>query len=609
MLHGTLKARMLEIFRFRMYFYVIVVAVAFFILSLQVINLQLIHGTEYKNRAKSNMENYVPIPAPRGEIYDRNFRPDEPGIHIVTNRPSFNITTIPARFKSKSEFKKVLKILSKILGMKDEDLKLEMKDRNPWERVLLIEDVTLESIVKIASNQHLVPNIDWEDAPVRIYSYSNMFSHLVGYIGSISLSEYKARRNEGYKYYHKIGKSGIEKEYDSILRGRDGFIRRVVDVKNRTGGEDVGQKPIAGNNIILTLDYEVQKRAYESMGDLNGAVVVIKASTGEVITMLSKPDFDPNHIIAKDNSEIIKELMNDKNHPFLNRAIQAKYPPASTFKLVTAIAALETERALPSKTYYCQGKYTLKGTVDRDFYCFKPHGSVDLNNAIAQSCSVYFYQLGQLAGPLALMKYAGYFGLDEKTGIDIPGEDQGFIPSKEWKYKNFGQSWYDGDTVNMSIGQGYLTTTPIELANLLAAIINNGIVYKPKIIREIRTPDNKDVIRSFAKDRLRETPLSLITINAVKKGMRQGVIDGTQSQLSLLKIQAAGKTGTAQTKSVRKEDSSQHAWYVGYAPFDGPPEKAYIVCVMVEFGMWGATKAVPIAYDILAKMDKLGYFK
>ncbi len=609
MVHTSLKARMLEAFRFRMYFFVSVVSIVFLILIIQVINLQLIHGDQYKIKSRSNMENYIPIPATRGVIYDRNFDTAHGGISIVTNRPSFNVTTIPARFSSKKEFKQVLNNLCTLLNIDRDKIKLDRKDINPWERIVILEDVGFDSIIKIASNEHLIPNIGWEDAPVRVYNFGNMFSHVVGYIGSISKGEYKRLKKSGYKYYQKIGKNGIEKKYDKILRGRDGFVRRIVDVKNRTEGEEVGLEPAAGNNIVLTLDYEVQKTAYELLGNLQGAVVAIKASTGEVIALLSKPDYDPNMIISKDNSTIIKELLKDKNRPFLNRVIQARYPPASTFKLVTSIAALETERSYPQKTFFCSGKYTLKGFKDRDFYCFAPHGKLDLYHAIAKSCSVYFYQLGYMTGPTAIMKYAEYLGLNEKTEIDLPGEEKGFIPSRKWKMKTFGQSWFDGDTLNMSIGQGFLSVTPIEIANLLAAIVNNGITYKPQLIKEILSGDNKKVIKKFRKERLRETPLSPITLKTLKEGMRLGVTEGTQRMLKNLKVKIAGKTGTAQTKSNRKENISQHAWYTGYAPYDESPEKAIVVTVLVEYGKWGALSALPIAGKIFTKLEQLGYFK
>ncbi|MCP4138347.1 MAG: penicillin-binding protein 2 [bacterium] len=605
----SLKTRMLEAFRARMYVFSSIVAIMFLVLVIQLINLQLIHGGEYKSKSRSNMESYVPIPASRGVLYDRTYKQGGENVVVVSNRPSFNITTKADKFATEKELYTVLKAICRLLEVDFRDIKKDIKSKNSWERVIIKEDVGFDTVVKIASNQHIFAHIDWEDAPVRVYNFSNMFSHLVGYIGSISKKEYKRLRSKGYKRYQKIGKTGIEKKYDDLLRGKDGFVRRIVDVRNRTEGEEVGLHPLAGNNLILTVDYEIQKASYEAMGEMKGSVVVLKPSTGEVLALVSKPDFNPNQVISKNNYKIFKELYNNKNKPFLNRVIQAKYPPASTFKLLTAIAALETEKTYASKRYYCPGKWVLKGYTDKDFYCYGVHGSNDLHWAIARSCSVYFYQLGYKTGPTSILKYANYFGLGERTGIDLPGEVASFIPSKKWKLKEKGHSWYDGDTINLSIGQGFLAITPIAIANFVAGIVNNGIVYSPKLVKEIRSPDNKKLVRHFEREKMREIPLSPFTLNTVKQGMRMSVLNGTSIRLRSLKVPAAGKTGTAQTRSKRLDKYSQHAWFVGFAPFGGAPENSVVVAVIVEYGIAGAATAVPVAEKIFTTMYNQGYFK
>ncbi len=608
LMQSSLRAKLQEAFRLRMFFFMAVTIVAFSLLVLQLVNLQLFQGKEYKAKARLNMESNVPIPAARGDIYDRNFKEGEKNVVIVSNRASFNITTIPAKFKSKKKLHEILDLLALLLNIDSNEIKNEISSGNPWERIVIKEDVEFETIVKIASHQDRFPNIDWEDASVRVYNFSEMFAHLIGYVGSISQNEYKHLKTEGYKHYQKIGKAGIEKRYDQLLRGKDGYVRRIVDVRQRTEGEEVGQRPVAGDNLVLTIDYNIQSTAYEAMKDMKGAAIVLKPATGEIIALVSKPDFDPNLIISKNNTDIIRQLQTDKERPFLNRVIQSKYPPASTFKLVTAVSALETEKATPDKTYFCPGKYTLKGYRDHDFYDYDAHGTVDLYWAIAKSCSVYFYQLGLLTGPSVLMRYAEDFGLNQKSGIDIPGEVAGFVPSRQWKYKAFGQPWFDGDTVNMSIGQGFLHVTPMGMCNFIAALVNNGIVYGPHLVREIRANDNSRVIKSFGRRKIREIPLSPLTLQAVKKGMRLGVTSGTSGRLGYLKVPVAGKTGTAQTRSIRLEKFSQHAWFVGFAPYDGPVENAVAVVILVEYGVAGAASAVPIAERVFAKMYDLGYF-
>ncbi|HDP80888.1 MAG TPA: penicillin-binding protein 2 [Spirochaetes bacterium] len=606
--HASLRTRMLEAFRYRMYFFLGIVSFVFAVLIIQLLNLQLLQGESYRQRSRMNMESYIPIPASRGEMYDRNFKPGSQNVVIVSNRPSFNITMVPASYRDSVEMAKVLKPLCRLLQVPFDGVMTEVKSKNPWERIVIKEDVGFDTIVVIASNQNRFRNIDWEDAPVRVYNYGNMFSHTVGYIGSISPEEYKRLKQAGYRHYQKIGKSGLEKEYDSLLRGVDGHYRRIVDVRNRIEGEEIGLRPIAGSNLVLSLDFDVQKAAFDAMKDLRGAVIALKPSTGEVLALVSKPDFDSNLIISKNNAAIIEELYADKHRPFLNRAIQAKYPPASTFKLVTAISALEEDRWSPNRTYYCPGKYTLKGYVDRDFYCYDVHGSLDMYWAIARSCSVYFYQLGYKIGPTIMLKYADYLGLSEKTGIDIPGETAGFLPSKKWKLKAYGQQWYDGDTVNMAIGQGFISVTLVEMANLVGAIVNNGVIMRPHVVKRILSLDNKKTVKAFGGEKLKEIPLSNMTLSTVKQGMRMSVTSGTSARLAYLKVPIAGKTGTAQTRSRRKEDFSQHAWFVGYAPFDAPAEEAVVIAVLVEYGIAGAVGAVPVAEKIFAKLLALGYF-
>lgn len=609
MMPGSIRTRMLEAFRLRMYFFLGIVSFVFIVLVLQLINLQLIHGREFAQKSRMNMENNIPIAAARGEMYDRNFQPGKENKVIVSNRPSFNVTTIPANFPSQEEMEKTVMLLGRVLRVDPAALLAEVKGKNPWERITLKEDVGFDSIVKIATHREKFPHIDWEDANVRVYNHGNMFAHLVGYIGVISREEHDKLKGEGYRHYQRVGKSGIEKQYDRLLRGTDGYIRRIVDVHNRTEGEEVGLDPVAGNNLVLTVDYEVQKAAYDAMENIMGAAIVIKPSTGEVIAMVSKPDFNPNDIIARSNYEIIQQLMNDPNRPFLNRVMQSRFPPASTFKLLTAIAGLEEERWNPGNSIYCTGKFTLRGFVDTDFFDYDTHGNVNLYWAIARSCCVYFYQMGLRTGPTVLFRYAGYFGFDELTGIDIPGEIAGFIPSKRWKLRVFGQSWYDGDTVNLSIGQGFITVTPLGLSNLVCGIVNNGIIHRPQVIREVRTPDNRTVVRSLVPARQREIPISPQTLSIVREGMRMAVTSGTCRRLNHLSVPIAGKTGTAQTRSRRDANASQHGWFVGYAPYDGPPEKAIAVVVFAEFSGGGAVGAVPVAEKIFARLISQGYFQ
>ena len=599
---------MIEAFRKRVFAYIVLSGFIFGILFLQLFNLMIIQRSDYIMKSRMNMEDSIPIPAARGEMYDRTFTPGGLNKILVSNRPAFNISTIPAKFENEQQKSLVMRRVCTILKIPYEEVEKDLKGKNPWQRYVIKEDVPFESIVLIASRSELFPNIHYEDAPVRVYNFGPMFSHVLGYIGSISSDEYKNMKDSGYKYYQKVGKSGIEKQYDDALRGTDGYVRRIVDVKNRTEGEEIGQEPVPGENFVLTIDYEVQRAIYDAMGDQTGSAIAIKPATGEVIALVSKPDFDPNLLISKNNFDVFKNLFNDPKKPFMTRPIQSFNPPASTFKLVTAIAGLEEEKWQATNSYYCTGKYVLKGYVDKDFYCYGVHGGNDLYHAIAKSCSAYFYNMGYRIGPSPILKYAELFGYSAKTEIDLPGEVSGFIPSKKWKQKKFEQPWFDGDTINLSIGQGFITVTPIEITGLLSAIVNNGTVYRPHVLKEVWTADCSKKISEVKRTMLREIPISAETLNTVKNGMRLSVLEGTSQGLKGLKCSVAGKTGTAQTHSKRKDDASQHAWFAGYAPYDGDPKDAVVVVVMIEYGVTGAATAVPVASQAFQKMISQGYF-
>ncbi|HEY1407266.1 MAG TPA: penicillin-binding protein 2 [Spirochaetota bacterium] len=604
----SFRSRMIEAFRKRIYAYIVISGLVFALLFLQLFNLMIIQGSDYLQKSKLNMEDYIPIPASRGEMYDRTYTANGPNKILVSNRPSFNLSTVPAKFENRQQREKTLRRICNLLKISYEDLEDDLKGKNPWQRYIIKEDVPFDSIVLIASRSEFFPNIHYEDAPVRVYNFGPMFSHVLGYIGSISQQEYKSLKDSGYKYYQKVGKTGIEKQYDDSLRGTDGYVRRIVDVRNRTEGEEIGKEPVPGNNFVLTIDYEVQRSIYEAMGDQIGSAIVLKPATGEVIALVSKPDFDPNMLLSKNNADIFKELLNDPRRPFLTRPIMSMYPPASTFKLVTAISGLEEEKWKSSNSYYCSGKYVLQGYIDKDFYCYEAHGGSDLYRAIAKSCSAYFYNMGYKIGPTTILKYANLFGYSAKTEIDLPGEITGFIPSKKWKQKTFGQPWFDGDTINLAIGQGFTSVTPIEVTGLISAIVNGGTVYRPHVVKEIWKPDGSKIISESKREKLREIPLSTDTLNTVRTGMRMSVLEGTSQQLKGLKIPVAGKTGTAQTHSRRKDDESQHAWFAGFGPFDGDPQKAVVVVVMIEYGVTGASTAVPVAQQAFQKMISLGYF-
>lgn len=605
------ERKVVQSFRSRLYTLSALMAIAFLLLLGQLINLQLIHGKQYQMRSRANMETFVPIPAPRGLIYDRHYEPFGPKDNsaLVKNRASFNIYTLPAKYPSSEELDRTISALHKYVGFSIQKIRKAIKEqRNPYEPVFIKRDADFDTVVRIATLQDKFSKVRWQAVPKRNYSFGPMYAHALGYTGKISKGEYKKRRQQGYKHYHILGKVGIEKEYDRLLRGKDGRIRKIVDVRRRTEGAQLDREPLPGKVLVMTLNHKIQKLAFDASKKLRGTgagVIVLKPATGEILALVSRPTFDPNQMISIEKDEDLQALLEDKNKPLLNRAIQIKNPPSSTFKPLVALTALEENKVDPQETFFCNHKYVLEGKRDRTFYCWSRHGRMDMVSGIAKSCNVYFYNIGLRLGSVPILNYARYFGLNKKTNIDLPGETRGFVPSDSWKRKTFNQRWFDGDTLNISIGQGFLQVTPIGLAAYYAGLVNDGVIYQPHLLKEVRNPVTKKVEFRVKPKIMREVPVNKDHLDTVRKGLRAVVTRGTARFMKSKKIPIAGKTGTVQTVSITKErehmrhsSERQHAWFVGYAPYDAPVEEQVLVAVFVQYGHSGSGGAAPIAWRI-----------
>lgn len=610
-------------FRRRLYFFSGIIIITFFIFTIQLFHLQIIEGSENALKAERFVRRSESIVAARGNFYDRNFITPETSQPLVSNSASLDAILTTSLLKNDPQrIKNFIIDFSKYLGipisyyeneLKDDRLIKKIKSKEPF---ILLEDVTRQQIERIIVFDNINKYIQLVPSPTRIYHMGPALAHVTGYLGKPSREDIIDR---DIKTYQLVGKGGLESYYDSQLRGLDGFRIQKRSLEGFIEEERIIEHAQSGNNLILTIDKDIQIAAYKSLKNTKGTVIVLKPSTGEVIAMASNPSYDPNILSGKNKQERLKHYKKVMEHRgFLNLAIQSKFPPASTYKTLVALAALESEHKIdytPSTEYYCSGRWYLKSTFagvpDQEFRCWdiKGHGTNNLPNALKKSCSVYFYNLGYKLGSEPILTYSKLFGLDKKTNIDLPGEITGFVPSSDWKKRTYGTKWFDGDTVNLSIGQGFITTTPLGMALFYMAIINGGKIYQPYIVSEIRNPLDNTIIQKTQPTVLRDIPLKKSTIEALKFALEQVVESGTASSvlnkpdLPLL----AGKTGTAQTRR-RGAAKTNHAWFIGYGPVDAPIEKQILVAVFVEYGVGGAAGAAPVAREVFKSAFPPGSF-
>ena len=384
--------------------------------------------------------------------------------------------------------------------------------------------------------------------------------------------------NEGYTSTSVIGKAGIEKEYDKELQGKAGSESRVVDVRGRKTEEETRiDPPVPGKNLVLTIDRDIQTLAEKALGERIGSAIVLKPSTGEILAMASWPYFDTNLFSSE---TAYRKALNDTKNPFLNRAVDATYPPASTFKAIMSTAILQEKVIDPNKKIDCNGFLDYGNRVFKCHIGVPGHGRMDLKNALAQSCNVYFWTAGIELGIEKIVSYAHAFGYGKSLEIDLPSQKTSFVPDPRWKERRFHEKWLGGDTLNMSIGQSYTEVTPLHVANMMAMFVNKGTIYKPHLLKQVRNPSTNEVEREVEREVLHQADFSEEVWTEMQQNLRYMVSNGSaQYPLNNKIVKIAGKTGTAEIANYKKQ---WHSWFVGYAPFDAPPEDAVVVCVSVE---------------------------
>ena len=582
---------------------ILCVVVAFSILFMRLFYLQIMKGQEFLRLSENNSIRLESIVAPRGLIFDAE------GKLLVDNRPSFDLRIIPRNAKP---LEQTLKKLARYTNIPEEDLMEKVRECNglsSYKPVLLKQDIGRDAMASIEVHKFDLPGVVLDIRPVRHYINGQHAAHLIGYLGEINAKELQDGTFAGCKGGDFIGRFGAEKAYEDLLRGKRGGRQVEVDVRGQMvkALRTVSARP--GQNLYLSLDYALQKMVEELLQDRVGAVVAMDPMTGYILVMASSPTFDQNAFVSGMSRKEWNALISHPEYPMTNRVIQAEYPPASTYKIVTAIAGLEEGVIDLETTHYCPGYYVLG---DRGFRCWKKggHGEMSVVRAIAESCDVFFYKVGEEVGVDKLAFYAGMFGLGERTGIKLDNESKGLIPTSEWKKKRIGESWQKGETLNVSIGQGFNLTTPLQMLVLTSAIGNGGTLYQPQIIRRVETADGVEV-KNIEPVVTGSLAIRSQTMDIVKRGLWEVVNTrkGTARGIKLERYPISGKTGTAQlvtskepetggaeNKDVPSDKNLPHAWFVAYAPSEAP---RIAVAVIVEHGEHGSTAAAPIAKELI----------
>lgn len=578
-------------------------AAVFLLLLMRLWYLQVISADSYLELSEKNRLRYIPVEAPRGAIYDRD------GLLLVDNRPAFGVAVLR---QDVEDVDLLLETLAVYLGEDVATLRERYQQgrRLPAYRPLpLAEDIGRDRMEVIQENASDLPGLLTVVRPNRTYPYQEIGAHLFGYLGEITEQQLRSKDFAGYRSGEFVGKSGIEKRLEGSLRGHEGQQRLEVDVRGQLLRSLQTRDPFPGNRVYLTIKRDLQLAAEAAFEDHAGAAVMLDVHSGEVLALVSRPSFNPEAFAQGISSEEWIALLKDPRHPLQNKAITGQYPPGSTFKIVSALAALKSGLITASTSVDCTGKLEVG---DREFRCWKRrgHGKTNLKKALKESCDVWFYQVAQDLGIDRLSETAMDLGLGSPLGIDLEGEKAGLIPTRDWKRRRFGAPWYDGETVIASIGQGYVLTTPLQLAVMTATMANGGTVYRPQVVKKVVDLVG-NVLEDHSPEILKSTPFSQKDLMAVHTGLVAAVNEpgGTAWSRRLEGVKVAGKTGTAQVVRLKDDDDREedeeripyrfrdHALFVAYAPAEAPE---IAVAVVVEHGRHGSTVAAPIAMEMIA---------
>lgn len=557
------------------------------ILSVRLWHLQIMQGNEMRRQSEMNRIRIKKIIAPRGVIYDKM------GRVLADTRPSFNLYITPEDIK---DFNQTIDGLAALLDLDREEIIDKLKAASGFPSsfpVKIKSDISMDELAKVEANRVYLPGAGIQIEPKRNYPYGTMMAHMLGYVSEISNEELKKKEYKTYSPGDYIGKYGLEKMYEPYLRGIDGEKRVEVDAMGREVRTLDMKEPIAGNSMYLNVNLDVQMVIEKMLEGKRGGCIALEPKSGAVVALVSRPAFNPNTFASGITKKEWRAIQTDKTYPLQNRVIQGRYPPGSTFKVLTALMALQEGIINEHSSFSCGGGFPFGNRV---FKCWKKggHGSVNVRRGIIESCDVFFYNIGLKLGIDRIHKAGDAVGLGKPTGIDLPSEASGLVPSSEWKKKTYGVPWYEGETVSVAIGQGAVWLTPIQLAQLSSFVANEGIAFKPQLVNKILGPDGK-TLKTFTPVITVDMKLKKDIFRIVKEGM-QGVVNepnGTAYGSRIQNVHMSGKTGTAQSSTLEgNRNLGDHAWFIAFAPSEDP---GIAVSVLVEHGGHGSSVSAPVA--------------
>jgi penicillin-binding protein 2 len=584
------------------------VILLFGVLIVQLVNLQIIQGDEFRHQAEINALREVDVPAARGLIYDRN------GTLLVENQAEFAAAIIPGDLPDKGEAA-VYRMVSGVIDVPVDEIEQEIAEaveaRGEYDSVVLKEKLDRDTALILMELEPHAPGLTVLVKPARNYLTGSLLSHVLGYVGPISEEEFQALADEGYTPRDIIGKSGVESSYEDVLRGTAGKRLIEVDAAGRELRLVSERRAIDGSNLALTIDLELQREVARVLEEYtpestNAAAAVIDVKSGELLSMVSLPSFD-NNVFNKPLSDAdLSALLESEGKPLVNHALAERYPPGSTFKTIVGSAALQEGIATPETTITSRGYLTIENEFDPNVLYFYPDwaslGPLDFYGGLAMSSNVYFYYLaggypdeGFVGlGEERLATYARAFGFGSPTGVDVPGESPGLVPDAQWKVDTVGDSWALGDTYNFGIGQGYVAATPLQVLTAVTAIANGGELLTPHVVKELRDSFGNP-LEEIEPGPRSNVPVDDANLEIVRMGMRQSVTEGVAKNAAVKNLEVAGKTGTAEFGPQRGDGTYEtHGWFVGFAPYEDPE---IAVVVFVEHG-GGGDDASPAAAKI-----------